>query len=333
MRVTHRYAGQSRAGEGTLGFAPDLTRDPTYFVGTLANTVAFREAISVLHSVVTLDLRPQPTDKQAYFRWLDSQKSSLLAEAETERQRDQDRLATLRAELDTLRKTERESLGAYRRAETKYFNWLYKVDRAAWYVLDPVIAVHPDELSFECFSVDESAYGRLGVDLEMFEDISEFQVGVTNIDYSQTLYDAFQQMRSYSRTELRVNPEGFTADIDAGQEVYEAKIDLPDSWLRGFLQVSSAMTLPMARVRLHPMDVHNICATLRKRREVHGPRSLRFRLKPGAPLEVVVEPWNEVLRRNARKEFEEARYERDPLLVARMLVVGRQCLDDALRKF
>lgn len=45
------------------------------------------------------------------------------------------------------------------------------------------------------------------------------------------------------------------------------------------------------------------------------------------------EPWNEVLRRNARKEFEEARYERDPLLVARMLVVGRQCLDDALRKF
>mmetsp|Transcript_7498 Transcript_7498/g.31030 ORF Transcript_7498/g.31030 Transcript_7498/m.31030 type:complete len:94 (-) Transcript_7498:104-385(-) len=45
------------------------------------------------------------------------------------------------------------------------------------------------------------------------------------------------------------------------------------------------------------------------------------------------EPWNQVLRRNARKEFEEARHERDPLLVARLLVVGRQCLDDAQRKF
>mmetsp|Transcript_8246 Transcript_8246/g.25515 ORF Transcript_8246/g.25515 Transcript_8246/m.25515 type:complete len:92 (+) Transcript_8246:50-325(+) len=45
------------------------------------------------------------------------------------------------------------------------------------------------------------------------------------------------------------------------------------------------------------------------------------------------EPWNEILRRNARKEFEEARHEKDPLLVARMLVVGRQCLDDTQRKF
>ena len=41
------------------------------------------------------------------------------------------------------------------------------------------------------------------------------------------------------------------------------------------------------------------------------------------------EEWDAAIR----KEFEEARYERDPLLVARMLVVGRQCLDDALRKF
>ncbi|KAJ8598180.1 hypothetical protein CTAYLR_007375 [Chrysophaeum taylorii] len=45
------------------------------------------------------------------------------------------------------------------------------------------------------------------------------------------------------------------------------------------------------------------------------------------------EPWNAVLRRNARKEFEEARYERDPLIVAKMLVVGRQCLDESMRKF
>jgi len=45
------------------------------------------------------------------------------------------------------------------------------------------------------------------------------------------------------------------------------------------------------------------------------------------------EPWNQLLRKSARKEFEEARYERDPLLIARMLVVGRQCLHDAEKKF
>ena len=63
------------------------------------------------------------------------------------------------------------------------------------------------------------------------------------------------------------------------------------------------------------------------------------------------EPWNKLLKDSARKEFEQARDEpvglrassksqattlapdaQDPLLVARMLVVGRQCLDDTMRK-
>ncbi|KAJ1444606.1 hypothetical protein M885DRAFT_552525 [Pelagophyceae sp. CCMP2097] len=45
------------------------------------------------------------------------------------------------------------------------------------------------------------------------------------------------------------------------------------------------------------------------------------------------EPWNVLLKASAKKEFIEARYERDPLLVARMLVVGRQCIDDMTKKF
>lgn len=40
-----------------------------------------------------------------------------------------------------------------------------------------------------------------------------------------------------------------------------------------------------------------------------------------------------VLRASARKEFEQARDEPDPLLVARMLVVGRECLDRTVRQF
>ena len=38
------------------------------------------------------------------------------------------------------------------------------------------------------------------------------------------------------------------------------------------------------------------------------------------------EPWNKVLQESARKEFEQARYETDPLIVARLLVVGRDAL-------
>jgi hypothetical protein len=45
------------------------------------------------------------------------------------------------------------------------------------------------------------------------------------------------------------------------------------------------------------------------------------------------EPWNAVLRRSTRKEFEQARDEPDPLMVAKMLVVGQECLDKTVRQF
>jgi hypothetical protein len=44
-------------------------------------------------------------------------------------------------------------------------------------------------------------------------------------------------------------------------------------------------------------------------------------------------PWCRVLRESARKEFEQARHEKDPLAVARMLVVGRQCVNETRLKF
>uniref|UniRef100_A0A0D9Z1S7 Complex 1 LYR protein domain-containing protein n=1 Tax=Oryza glumipatula TaxID=40148 RepID=A0A0D9Z1S7_9ORYZ len=41
-------------------------------------------------------------------------------------------------------------------------------------------------------------------------------------------------------------------------------------------------------------------------------------------------PWREVLRANARREFEEARGERDPEVVARLLISGRDAVQQAL---
>src|SRR5262249_9121445 len=68
------------------------------------------------------------------------------------------------------------------------------------------------------------------------------------------------------------------------------------SWVRGFLQVSAAATLPAHVLELHPMDVHNVCLLLRRNKELFGPRSLRFQLTPGAPISIVVEPWRTVVR-------------------------------------
>lgn len=44
-------------------------------------------------------------------------------------------------------------------------------------------------------------------------------------------------------------------------------------------------------------------------------------------------PWSEILRQNARKEFEQARYETDPLIITRLLFVGRDCLNQTVEKF
>jgi Complex 1 protein (LYR family) len=45
------------------------------------------------------------------------------------------------------------------------------------------------------------------------------------------------------------------------------------------------------------------------------------------------EPWSRVLRTNARKEFEQARFERDPELCARLLVVGRDSLNQTIDRY
>ncbi len=44
-------------------------------------------------------------------------------------------------------------------------------------------------------------------------------------------------------------------------------------------------------------------------------------------------PWSVRLRKEARREFEESREETDPLIIARMLVTGRDCVQQIQQKF
>ena len=44
------------------------------------------------------------------------------------------------------------------------------------------------------------------------------------------------------------------------------------------------------------------------------------------------QPWRGLLVANAKKEFEQARYESDPLVVAQLLFVGRDCLNQTKDK-
>ncbi|NJR68002.1 MAG: SWIM zinc finger family protein [Synechococcales cyanobacterium CRU_2_2] len=274
-----------------MSFAPDLTRQPTFFRGELRQHLAFREAMSALHHVVVSDLRFQPKDKSEYKAWAMQQLEIDWQLVASQKQVVSDRLTTLRQELQDLHQQRGDRWQAFYQARQKYFNYLYQKDRDAWFVLDPVITVHPDEIFFECFSQDESSYGRLSASYEVFKNVDEFACGTTNIDYSAALYNAFQKIRTYKPTHLEVDPSGFEVQTSGSVAHKEVKIDLPDSWVRGFLQVSSAMSLPTVRVDLHPMDVHNMCFILRRHKEKNGPRALRYELTPGEPVRLVFEPW------------------------------------------
>ena len=45
------------------------------------------------------------------------------------------------------------------------------------------------------------------------------------------------------------------------------------------------------------------------------------------------QPWNERLRKEARAEFEAAKEEKDPLILARLLVTGRDCVQQVQNRF
>ncbi|MDJ0713134.1 MAG: SWIM zinc finger family protein [Prochloraceae cyanobacterium] len=295
MEFNYSYKGStavSESGANTqMSFSPDTKRQPTYFIGELSKPIAFREAISALHDVVVSDLRFKPKDRTEYKEWRAKQDDIDWQLVAAQSKEVTDRIQTLQQELNALNRNSYKRREPFYKAQRSYYNYLYKRDYDAWFVLDPVITVHPDEVFFECFSQDESSYGRLGASYEVFKNISEFSCGTTNIDYSAALYDEFQKIRTYKTTQFQVDPSGFEVQTTHEETYKEVKIDLPDSWVRGFLQVSSAMSLPATRFDLHPMDIYNICFILRRHKEKKGPRGMCYHLKPGEPIKVVFEPW------------------------------------------
>ncbi|MEW6732974.1 MAG: SWIM zinc finger family protein, partial [Acidobacteriota bacterium] len=225
MLFDYAYKGgtavESSANQTNMSFSPDIKREPTYFRGELRKNIEFREAISALHDVVVSDLRFKPKDKTAYKEWAAQREQIDWQQVNVQRKEVTERIKVLQNELNELYRRSSDRMGPFNRAKQRFFNYLYERERDIWFVLDPVITVHPDEVFFECFSQDESSYGRLGVSYEVFENIGEFACGTTNIDYSATLYDEFQKIRSYKNTKFEIDPTGFdiqTTNEDAYKE-------------------------------------------------------------------------------------------------------------------
>jgi hypothetical protein len=300
MQFNYKFKGNTAVNSGStstnMSFAPDLNRKPTFFISSLRKSIPFREAISALHDVVVSDMRFKPRDISNYKEWLASQEKIWLAEIIGSREEFVDKFKELSSQLESIKAQKRMIKLPFQKAKKEYFKYIYKNDYDKWFVLDPVITVHPDEIFFECFSQDESSYGKLSCDYDVFENISEHSYGTTNIDYSERLYDEFQKIREYKETKFIIDPSGFEVQTQYSDDFREEKIDLPDSWVRGFLQISSAMSLEKTSFELMPIDIYNILLYLKRNREKKSPRSLKFILIPDKKIELIIEPWNKRLK-------------------------------------
>ena len=101
-------------------------------------------------------------------------------------------------------------------------------------------------------------------------------------------------MRSNQETWFRVGPGGFLVEQEGEAGHIEEKVDLPIPWVRGFLQLQSAMALPGTRVDLRPVELLNMIRWVREHEALRSPRSLRFEFEPGENTKVVLEPWEKV---------------------------------------
>ncbi|MCB9794098.1 MAG: SWIM zinc finger family protein [Alphaproteobacteria bacterium] len=270
--VTLAYGGASglrEEGEAArLALFSNQSRDPVRLDGVVKDPLRLREALSALHEVVRSDFRYKPKDRSAYLAYMRQRKAGAGSNAWS--------------------------------AQREYFAWLLRNDPTAWILLDPIVTVSPDELSFEVFSKDEGTYARLALAHGEMKLQGEVVCGTTNIDFSNALLQGVQRMRSYRETRLSIGQDAVGLETVGADEVLEKRIQVPDSWLRGFLQVQSAATLPSTRFRLAAIDLYNLLRHLRLNADRKGEgRALRVELVPGEAPRLVLEPWEEVLPTHA----------------------------------
>ena len=306
--VEFKYKGQSAVVQGLtdarIAFATNTVRETAFFKGALGRPLVFREAMGALHDVVLSDFKYHPRDRFEFTEWLRKQDEKFVAGLAVKNQKARARIEELEAEKAALDAKREARLRPFYQERARYFDYVFTHQYELNYLFDPVITVHPDELFFEAFSKDESSYARLGARYDIFERIDAFECGTTNIDFSARLATELDRIRTYRRAEFDVAPGGFEVKVGSLAAHKEKKIDLPESWVNGFLQVQSTMAMGLTKLRIAPIDLFNMIRFLRRHRAKTSPRAMRYELVPGKRVKVVFEPWEHVVELTATAVFD-----------------------------
>lgn len=262
----------------------ELNRQDVKFHADIKSPLLFRDALSALFDVVSSDYRYVPKDRSAYTIFM------------------QMRRANANKNLFT--------------AQQQYFEWLFNNDPLAFCILDPIIQVHQDGISFEVFSRDEGCYAQLTLDHDIFDTqhtSDDICYGTTNIDYSSALYEGIQGIRDYTPTSLNIGHEAVSLQslnqLDSHTQtddhetqkphqniktnVIEKRINVPKSWIRSLLQVQSASQLPQDTIELDPIALYNVLFELRMHADIKGKkRGLLIELRPQQLPVIILEPFN-----------------------------------------
>ena len=263
--VELRYATASdveaRSEASRVLLALEGSRGTVGLRGRVREPALFRDALAATLGVLASDLRYRGRDRTAYLAYLMKQGKRASAQI----------WEAQKAFLDA-------SLQSEEQKDT---------------VLDPVLTVDPDQVSLEVFSRDESAYARLAFDNGLF-DGREAAHGSTFLDVPPELVNKVDRLRTYVPLSLEAH-----VSLPSREARPPRNVEVPHAWLRGFLQVQSAATLPASTCTLAPIDLYNLLFALRTRKAKKAPRALRFELVPGAPPRMVLEPWELVLECHA----------------------------------
>lgn len=259
------YAARSelmQSGSGAnLLLALDGARGPVGVNGQVRDPALLRDALLTAVTVLGSDLRYKGKDRAAYLAYLAKQGKRATA--------------------------------AIWEAQKMFLDESLATDEKPGAVLPPLLTVHPDEVSLEVFSQDESAYARLSFASELF---SERQVahGTSFVDLPPTLIEQLDRLRTHQPVQLMAGVTRAPGLLGEATP-FSQSLAVPHGWLRSFLQVQTAATLPAVVCDLAPIDLYNLLFALRTRKTKKSPRALRFELVPGLPPRLILEPWEIVL--------------------------------------
>ncbi len=261
LHYSHTSQIESDLTQTAIHLARDTARAPIFFRGRVAQPLLLREALSTLYQIYASDLRFKGRDRTAYLQYLQKQAAKDPSSAKSAAQMRQSEEFLL-ANLEEQESTD---------------------------ILDPLLTVHPDQAFLEVFSKDESSYAQLSFQWELFEEVEDLTYGTTHIDFTPDFFEALQKIRSYKETTMDMGGQGTSFSKDEAP-LPNKKLQVPDSWLRGFVQVQAATTLPMTRFHLSPIDLYNVLIYLRRNKPKKSPRGLRYELLPGIAPRIVLEP-------------------------------------------